>query len=117
MPLIEIHALPSGDLDVGAVLRRVAADVAAALGARPEAVWVTWSTIDGGYAVGGDVRREQPAGSHAPIVHVHARRTAAQVEAIRGAVERALVEELALEAGNVFVTVAPVQALDASVAG
>ena len=59
MPLIEIHALPSrGATDVARVVRRVAADVAAALGARPEAVWVTWHTIDGGYAVGDAVHVE-----------------------------------------------------------
>lgn len=113
MPLIEIRALPQrSDGDIALVLRRVAADVAAALGSRPEAVWVTWSTLDGGYAVGADVRTEQPRDSHAPLVHVAARRTAAEVEAICAAVERALVEELDLAEGNVFVTVRPVYALD-----
>jgi phenylpyruvate tautomerase PptA (4-oxalocrotonate tautomerase family) len=115
VPLVEIHALPFDDgLDVAVVLRRVTAAVADVLGARPEAVWATWSTIDGGYAVAGDVRTSQPAGSHAPIVHVHARRSAAEVDAICDAVERVLVAELGLADGNVFVTVAPVQALDAS---
>jgi phenylpyruvate tautomerase PptA (4-oxalocrotonate tautomerase family) len=110
VPLIEIHALrPTEGVD--RVLGRVSAEVAAVLGARPEAVWVTWSTIDGGYAVGGDIRAEQPQSSHAPIVHVHARRTAAEVEAMCEAIERVLVEELGLADGNVFVTVAPVQAL------
>jgi phenylpyruvate tautomerase PptA (4-oxalocrotonate tautomerase family) len=118
VPLIEIHALPgSGQADVERALRRVSADVAAALGARPEAVWVTWSTIDGAYTVGGDVARERRRETHAPIVHVHARRTAAEVDAICDAVERALVEELRLAGGNVFVTVAPVRGLDPSVDG
>ena len=113
MPLIEIRALPQpGRPDVAPVLRRVAADVAAAIGARPEAVWVTWSTIEGGYVVAADVRAEQPPGSHPPLVHVTARRSAEQVDAICAAVEAALVEELGLAAGNVFVTVRPVLALD-----
>jgi len=72
----------------------------------------TGYTLDGGYAVGADVRTEQPRDSHAPLVHVAARRTAAEVEAICAAVERALVEELDLADGNVFVTVRPVYALD-----
>ena len=113
MPLIEIHALPGeGRGSVERVLRRVTADVAAALGARAEGVWATWSTIDGGYAVGGDVAHEQRPRSHAPVVHVHARRTAGEVDAICAAVERALADELGLEPGNVFVTVAPVRSLD-----
>jgi len=111
MPLIEIRALPQpASVDVERVVRRVARDVTAALGARPDAVWVTWSTIDGPYAVGADVRTEQPAGTHAPLVHVYARRTTTELEAIGSAVEAALVEELSLERGNVFVTVQPVWA-------
>ena len=113
VPLVEIRALPQpGRPDLAPVLRRVAADVAAAIGARPEAVWVTWSTIACGYEVAGDVRTEQPPASHPPLVHVAARRSAEQVEAICAAVERALVEELGLDEGNVFVTVRPVLALD-----
>jgi hypothetical protein len=45
-------------------------------------------------------------------VHVAARRTASEVEAISAAIERALADELGLDAGNVFVTVRPVHALD-----
>lgn len=116
MPLIEIRALPQpGDADVERVLARIATEVAGAIGARPSAVWVTWSTIDGGYAVASDIRTEQPRETHAPIVHVHARRTAAEVEAICATVESVLVDELALADGNVFVTVRPVFALDPSV--
>jgi phenylpyruvate tautomerase PptA (4-oxalocrotonate tautomerase family) len=115
MPLIEIHALPQlAPADVEQIVRRVTGDVAAALGSPPEAVWVTWTTIDGGYAVGDAVQTEQPRNSHAPIVHVHARRTAAEVDAICDAVERALVDELGLAGGNVFITVRPVFALDPS---
>ena len=109
MPLIEIRALPQpASVDVDHVVRRVTHDVTVALGARSDAVWVTWSTIDGPYAVGHDVRAEQPPGSHAPLVHVYARRTQAELEAICGAIEQALVEELGLERENVFVTVQPV---------
>jgi phenylpyruvate tautomerase PptA (4-oxalocrotonate tautomerase family) len=118
VPLIEIHALPRDEpTDVERVVRRVSSEVASALGARPDAVWVTWTTIDGCYAVGDAVRAKQPRDTHAPIVHVHARRTAAEVEAIRDAVERALVDELDLAEGNVFVTVRPVFALDPAAAG
>ena len=73
MPLIEIQALPQpASVDVDHVVRRVTHDVTAALGARSNAVWVTRSTIDGPYAVGDDVRAEQPPGSHASLVHVYA---------------------------------------------
>jgi hypothetical protein len=115
MPLIEIHALPqSAPNEIERVVRRVAGDVARAIAAPPEAVWVTWTTIDGCYAVGDATRVEQPRETHAPIVHVHARRTAAEVDAICDAVERALVDELGLAPGNVFTTVRPVFALDPS---
>jgi phenylpyruvate tautomerase PptA (4-oxalocrotonate tautomerase family) len=118
VPLLEIHCLPLEEgADVAAVLRRVTAAVADAIGARPEAVWATWSTIDGGYAVAGDVRDVQSGDSHAPIVHVRARRSAAEIDAICAAVERVLVADLGLAAGNVFVTVAPVQSLDPSADG
>jgi phenylpyruvate tautomerase PptA (4-oxalocrotonate tautomerase family) len=109
MPLIEIRALPQpSTVDLERVVRRVTRDVAAALGARPDAVWVTWSTIERPYAVGDAVLPEQPPGTHAPLVHVYARRTQAQLEAVCGAIEQALAEELELEPHNVFITVQPV---------
>ena len=92
MPLIEIRARP-GEHDLDAVSARISAEVAEAIGARPEAVWVSWSVIEHAHGVPG------------PIVHVYARRTAEQIEALTGVLERILGED-------VFVTVQPVYALD-----
>lgn len=108
MPLIEIHLLRSErPAELDQVAARINAEVATALGARPDATWTTWRTIDG-HAVGPDVAHEQPAGSHPPIVHVYARRSTEQLEKLCDVVEAVLVEELGLEPGNVFITVQPV---------
>jgi hypothetical protein len=70
-------------------------------------VWTTWKVLDG-YAVGPDLATDQPAGTHAPIVHVYARRTPEELDRICDIVEAVLVEELELEPGNVFITIQPV---------
>jgi phenylpyruvate tautomerase PptA (4-oxalocrotonate tautomerase family) len=92
VPLIEVLA-PPGDDDAADLCARISADVAEALGARPDAVWVTWSTFAHGHGVPGR------------LVHVHGRRTPAQMEQVRAVLERILGED-------VFVTVAPVWTID-----
>jgi phenylpyruvate tautomerase PptA (4-oxalocrotonate tautomerase family) len=105
MPLIEIQMLPGPDREaLERIAQRVSAEVAAAVGARANAVWTTWRSVDG-YAVGPDLAARQPAGSHAPIVHVYARRTPAEVEKICAVIEAGFGEELGLDP---FVTVQPV---------
>ena len=110
MPLIEILALPQPDgVDVEAVTRALNQAVATAIPCRLEAVWTTWRVIDGAYVVGDAVAGLQPAGTHAPIVHIYLRRTPEEVERAVAAIERLLASELALDEGNVFVTVQPVE--------
>lgn len=112
MPLIEVSALrpARGAVDPAGVVRAVALEAADALGARPEAVWVTWRWLEDAYAVGEDVAAAQPRATHAPIVHVYVNRPPDAVERLVDAVERVLCRELGLEEGNVFVTVQPVHA-------
>jgi hypothetical protein len=93
VPLIEVVS-PLGEDDVPALCERISTEVADALGASPDAVWVTWSTFEHGHGVPGR------------LVHVHGRRTAEQMEAVTAVLERIL-------GGDVFVTVAPVWAIDA----
>jgi hypothetical protein len=92
VPLIEVLA-PPGDHDISGLCARISAEVAEALGARPDAVWVTWATVDHAHGVPGR------------LVHVHGRRTAHQMEALTAVLERILGE-------GVFVTVAPVWTID-----
>ena len=56
----------------------------------------------------------QPASvdPHAPIVHVYVHRTPEEVARVVDVVQRLLARELALEPGNVFVTVQPVELLE-----
>jgi hypothetical protein len=112
MPLIEIVALRQPEaVDIDGVTRRINEAVAAAIPCRPEAVWTTWRTIDGSYAVGGRVAAVQPTASHPPIVHVYLRRTPEETARAVDAIERVLAAALSLDPDNVFVTVQPVQAL------
>ena len=92
MPLIEVLSRV-GELDAPVVCARISAEVALAINARPEAVWVTWASYDHGHGVPGS------------LVHVHGRRTADQMEALTAVLERILGED-------VFVTVSPVWAID-----
>ena len=91
MPLIEIRA-PAGRERVDLVA--LGDRVAAAIGAQPEGVWVTWSVVEHSHGVPG------------ALAHVYARRSAEQIEALTQVLEEFLGED-------VFVTVQPVYALDA----
>ena len=98
MPLIEIQMLPGPNRKaLERVAQRVNAEVAAVLGARIDAVWTTWRTVDG-YAVGPSLAEHQPADSHAPIVHVYARRTPEEAERICDVIGAVFGEELGLGA-------------------
>lgn len=92
MPLIEVLS-KVGELDAPGICARISAEVARAIGARPEAVWVTWATYEHGHGVPGS------------LVHVHGRRTADQMEALTAVLKRILGDD-------VFVTVTPVWAID-----
>lgn len=109
MPLIEILALPQPpEVDVAGAMRALAREVAGAIPCRVEAVWTTWRTIDGAYAQGEAIEHEQPRTTHGPIVHVYLHRSVEETERAVSAIERILSKELAIESGNVFVTVQPV---------
>ena len=109
MPLIEIVALPQPDgVDIKAVTTALNRGVADAIPCRLDAVWTTWRTIEGAYAVGDVVAAEQQQVTHAPIVHVYLQRTPEETDRAVEAIERVLAAELGLADGNVFVTVQPV---------
>jgi hypothetical protein len=108
MPLIEVAALPQPDgVDIDQVLRTLTLAVAEALPARPEGVWTTWTTVLA-YAVGPAVAHQQPAQSHDPIVHIYHQRPPDAVERMCQVITDVLCRELSLPAGNVFITVQPV---------
>jgi hypothetical protein len=92
VPLIEVLSRV-GESDAPSICSRISTEVAQAIGARPEAVWVTWATYEHGHGVPGR------------LVHVHGRRTADQMEALTAVLERILGED-------VFVTATPVWAID-----
>ena len=105
MPLIEVVALPQADtVDIDHILRTLTAAVAQVLPARPEGVWTTWRTLTA-YAVGPTVAREQPPGSHDPVVHIYHQRPADAVERMCEVITEVLCRELGLAPGNVFITV------------
>lgn len=108
MPLVRVRALPQpASVDVPRVLASVNAAVARALAAPLDSVWSTWETIPPAWYVEGDrPAREQPRGTHPPLADVSAfgGRSATAIEAAIEGVARALVDGLALDEGNAFVT-------------
>jgi phenylpyruvate tautomerase PptA (4-oxalocrotonate tautomerase family) len=107
MPLVEISALPQPlGVDVRAVLDRVSLATASAMQCDPDAVWVTWRTIEPGhYRVSGQAPDQQPAGSHDPIARITAYHGRSD-ETIAGALEavaRTLAGSLGIAPGNIFV--------------
>ena len=92
VPLIEVLSQVR-EPDAPEICSRISHEVALAIGAQPEAVWVTWATYDHGHGVPGR------------LVHVHGRRTADQMEALTAVLERILGDD-------VFITVTPVWAID-----
>ena len=112
VPLIEITASPStlGEHSRADVLRAVNGAIASALDARPDVAWSIWRDVDEStYAIGGDDALAQ-TGPLPPVVHVYARRTPEEWEAIVEAVERVLRELLALEDVAVLITTQPFRA-------
>jgi phenylpyruvate tautomerase PptA (4-oxalocrotonate tautomerase family) len=104
VPVVRIRALPQPQVDVRAVAIAVADALAAELGAEPRGTWVTWETVDV-YAEGGVAPGEQPRDTHPPIATILAGARPPDVVArMLRAVGDALVRELGLEPGNVFVT-------------
>ena len=109
MPLIEIVASPAtlGGRERADVLRAVNGAVATALSVRPDAAWSTWRDIDEErYVIGAEDAPPQ-SGPLPAIVHVYARRTPEEWEAIVGAIERALRELLVLDEAAVLITTQP----------
>ena len=103
MPVVRVRALPQRGIDVRAVASAVATALAAELG-RPRGTWATWQTVET-YAEGGVAAAVQPRGTHPPLVTVVARsRPPEVVGRMLRCVGDALVGELGLEPGNVFVT-------------
>ena len=117
MPVVRIRALPQPHADSRAVCIAVANALAAALGEEPRGTWVTWETVDA-YVEGGVAPAVQPVDRHPPIATVLAgARPPDVVSRMLRAVGDALVDELGLEPGNVFVTVEevdPARLYDAS---
>ena len=117
MPVIRIRALPQPSADVRAVAASVSTALAAELGEDPRGTWTTWETLDA-YAEGGEAPAEQPRDTHPPLATVLARgRPPETVAKMLRCVGDALVRELGLEPGNVFVTyeeVDPARLYDAS---
>ena len=113
MPLIEIDVLPmAAPIDTTEVTRTLNRAIAHALGCRLDAVWTVWRSVSGPYGRGDDVRSELGRDTHGPIVHVYLRRTPEQTARVVATIEEVLTRALALERGNVFVTVQPVEHLD-----
>src|SRR5919112_3551611 len=111
MPLIEIDALEQRPgIDTTKVVRELNRAVAEAIPCRLDAVWTVWRTVSGPYARGDEVAFEQPTDSHAPVAHVYLRRTPEETARVVETIQRVLTRELSLAAGNVFVTVQPVEA-------
>ena len=110
MPLIEILSLDTSGVDRAVVCRSVNAAVAEALGARPDAVWTTWRTIE--VDVRGDGATRGLQATSGPIVHVYHHRTAAQVAVVVEVIQAVLARELSIAPDGVFVTTQPVEMPD-----
>ena len=109
MPLIEIVASPAalGGRGRADVLRAVNGAVAVALSARPDAAWSTWRDIDAErYVIGGEDAPSH-SGPLPAIVHVYARRTPEEWDAIVEAIERVLRELLVLDDAALLITTQP----------
>jgi hypothetical protein len=112
VPLIEIHALPRPEIDRAAISRTLNAAVAKAIGARLDAVWTIWRTIDGPFVRGDETSEGAAAARFGPIVHVFHHRTPDQVERAVEAIEMVLARELAIDPGDTFITTQPVSVAD-----
>ena len=108
MPIVQVTALRQRvGVDIDAVSRALVLAVGRELDEDPSGTWVTWETLaPGGYREGEHAApSEQPASTHPPIVRINAfeGRDPDVVARILSAVAGAIVRELGLEPGNVFV--------------
>jgi phenylpyruvate tautomerase PptA (4-oxalocrotonate tautomerase family) len=106
MPIVRIEALVRTSPDVPALLKAVAAAVAAALHADPKACWVTFRELPPGtYLEGGIVRAAPDALEVSPLVSIHAQhgRSAMQRASAMKAAAAAVGAGLGSDPANVFV--------------
>lgn len=106
MPVVEIRALPQGDVDLETVLAAVTRELAGFLGEEASGTWATWEELPPGrYSEGGDAPAAQPRSTHPPLVRVTAfeGRAPNVVAGMLRTVAETLARELRLETGNVFV--------------
>ena len=108
MPIVQVTALRQRvGVDLGVVSRAIVLAVSRELAEDPSGTWVTWQILEpGSYREGeNDAPHEQPPATHPPIVRVNAfeGRAPDVVARVLSAVAGAVVRELGLEPGNVFV--------------
>ena len=105
MPIVQVEALPQAPgVEVEQALATLCGEIAALLGEEPSGTWATWCTLEH-YVEGSDGPSVQPASTHPPIVRLIAYR-GREPEVVAELLRRAgaaLVRELRLEEGNVFV--------------
>ncbi|GIW71239.1 MAG: hypothetical protein KatS3mg102_0781 [Planctomycetota bacterium] len=106
MPIVRVEALAPPELEVAALLERVAAATAAAFEVELRHCWVTFQPLlPGHYLEGGRVRASEDARAAAPLVEIIAyqgRTPARKARALR-AVAEAVGGALGLEPDLVFV--------------
>ncbi len=107
MPIVEVRALPQpGQVSIPAVLARVCADLAKAVGCPERQVWATWETLPPGTYAEADAAPElQPRDTHPPMARILAMegRDAEHVTAMLDSVARSLAATLPIDEGNTFV--------------
>ncbi len=93
--------------DLDAVSRAIVLAVSREIEEDPQGTWVTWQTLPAGaYREGeNDAPEEQPAATHPPLVRINAfeGRSPETIARVLSAVAGAVVRELELDPGNVFV--------------
>ncbi len=93
--------------DLDAASRAIVLAVSREIEEDPQGTWVTWQTLPAGtYREGeNDAPAEQPAATHPPLVRINAfeGRSPETIARVLSAVAGAVVRELELDPGNVFV--------------
>ena len=106
MPVLQISALPQPDPDrIGPALRATCKAIAEAYGCPARQVWATWTTIEPGLYVEGDLAVGiQPKDSHPPIGRLlcFEGKNAETIARTLEAAAAALSQELGIP-GNIFI--------------
>ena len=107
MPIIEIKALPQKpEVSISDALKTICVRLADKMGIEPKQVWATWTTVEPGSYLEGELQaRVQPYDTHPPLVSMMAfeGKSDSEIETAMLTIAEELAKRLQIDPENIFI--------------